>query len=177
MARQIWISGKYEDDRGKRQKPREVEAAFRSFVLSSGRDGLSPAQAYVCSGRRLIQRTMWGRRMQKFFWLSLVVVIVSLSALICALGVEEHVNGNTAWWQMAMAVCVAIVLITSVLLSSRIDRWQLRREFARFTKAEPACLVCGYELVGLAAEHDGCTVCPECGGAWRVEGMFAELRT
>ncbi|MBL8990881.1 MAG: hypothetical protein JNJ48_04795 [Phycisphaerae bacterium] len=29
------------------------------------------------------------------------------------------------------------------------------------------CPGCGYDLAGLRAEADGCTVCPECRGAWR----------
>jgi hypothetical protein len=35
------------------------------------------------------------------------------------------------------------------------------------------CLACGYDLSGLEAEGDGCVVCPECGGAWRVGGARA----
>jgi len=31
------------------------------------------------------------------------------------------------------------------------------------------CPSCGYALAGVEAEPDGCRVCPECGGAWRVE--------
>lgn len=30
------------------------------------------------------------------------------------------------------------------------------------------CLCCGYDLEGLTPESDGCTVCPECGGAWAL---------
>jgi hypothetical protein len=30
------------------------------------------------------------------------------------------------------------------------------------------CPACVYRLDGLAAEEDGCVVCPECGAAWRV---------
>jgi hypothetical protein len=30
------------------------------------------------------------------------------------------------------------------------------------------CAKCGYDLDGLAAAPDGCTVCPECGAAWRL---------
>lgn len=30
------------------------------------------------------------------------------------------------------------------------------------------CVVCGYDLAGLKPQADGCTVCPECGGAWRL---------
>ena len=32
------------------------------------------------------------------------------------------------------------------------------------------CVACAYPLNGLAPEPDGCTVCPECGAAWRSGG-------
>lgn len=35
----------------------------------------------------------------------------------------------------------------------------------------PICAVCAYELVDLAPEPDGCTVCPECGAAWRLDAQ------
>jgi hypothetical protein len=31
-----------------------------------------------------------------------------------------------------------------------------------------ACVCCGYDLREVPAAADGCTVCPECGGAWRL---------
>lgn len=31
------------------------------------------------------------------------------------------------------------------------------------------CPSCRYSLRGLTPEADGCTVCPECGAAWRME--------
>ncbi len=30
------------------------------------------------------------------------------------------------------------------------------------------CICCGYDLSGLHREEDGCFVCPECGGAWKL---------
>ena len=30
------------------------------------------------------------------------------------------------------------------------------------------CWSCGYDIRALVPEHDGCTVCPECGAAWRL---------
>ncbi len=31
------------------------------------------------------------------------------------------------------------------------------------------CRVCNYELTNLSPEADGCTVCPECSAAWRLD--------
>ncbi|MBC7835908.1 MAG: hypothetical protein H7Y88_12535 [Phycisphaerales bacterium] len=30
------------------------------------------------------------------------------------------------------------------------------------------CIVCGYDLASIRDGDDGCIVCPECGGAWRL---------
>jgi len=35
--------------------------------------------------------------------------------------------------------------------------------------ASGLCPSCGYGIVGVRCEADGCTVCPECGAAWRME--------
>ncbi|TVQ31828.1 MAG: hypothetical protein EA376_07505 [Phycisphaeraceae bacterium] len=36
--------------------------------------------------------------------------------------------------------------------------------------AEQRCPSCARSLADLPAESDGCTICPECGGAWRIPG-------
>jgi hypothetical protein len=33
---------------------------------------------------------------------------------------------------------------------------------------ERRCPSCGYDLTGCDTAEDGCTVCPECGAAWRI---------
>jgi hypothetical protein len=30
------------------------------------------------------------------------------------------------------------------------------------------CAACGYPIGGAAADLDGCSICPECGAAWRI---------
>jgi len=40
-----------------------------------------------------------------------------------------------------------------------------RRSLIRAT----ACPSCGYSLRDVTPEADGCTVCPECGAAWRLQ--------
>ena len=35
------------------------------------------------------------------------------------------------------------------------------------------CPSCAYDLATLTPEPDGCTVCPECGAAWRLAGTVA----
>ena len=37
----------------------------------------------------------------------------------------------------------------------------------------PVCYVCNYDLANLNACDDGCTVCPECGAAWKLGAATA----
>jgi len=64
----------------------------------------------------------------------------------------------------------AAVAVGGVFLAVR-ARLVLRRSYEAVQKrAIPtphACLQCGYDLLGLPREEDGCAVCPECGAAWR----------
>ncbi len=38
---------------------------------------------------------------------------------------------------------------------------------------ERRCASCGHDLAGCTPEADGCTVCPECGAAWRLQSKRA----
>lgn len=44
-----------------------------------------------------------------------------------------------------------------------------RQEVARMVASERYCASCGYSLREIDAAPDGCTVCPECGSAWRID--------
>lgn len=50
-----------------------------------------------------------------------------------------------------------------------IDPDTMRKEML----ARARCASCGYSLVGVPREADGCTVCPECAAAWRVPDLSA----
>lgn len=46
--------------------------------------------------------------------------------------------------------------------------WKMRMRMARLVLAEGHCATCGYALDGIESESDRCTICPECGSAWRI---------
>lgn len=68
--------------------------------------------------------------------------------------------------------------IASIALAAIASRWQLGRR--RGATAVAACVAvrrcpsCAYDLSALAAQQDGCIVCPECGAAWRVSTQHTE---
>jgi hypothetical protein len=43
-----------------------------------------------------------------------------------------------------------------------------RHRIARIVASHGYCATCGYALSDIPAASDGCTICPECGSAWRV---------
>jgi len=44
-----------------------------------------------------------------------------------------------------------------------------RQKIARVIAKHGFCASCGYALRGIPIAADRCTVCPECGSAWRIE--------
>jgi len=78
-----------------------------------------------------------------------------------------------AWNWIAIAMTFAglwlIMFLVQVWVWRRSDR--KNDELCAVIYEHPAyCAACWYPLEG-RVEHDGCTVCPECGGAWLVGEM------
>lgn len=70
-------------------------------------------------------------------------------------------------------VVLAASLLLGALMPASLLSWSRRkyahRLIATFTEHR-VCPSCGYDLMGLGAEGDGCTLCPECAAAWRLAG-------
>lgn len=60
-----------------------------------------------------------------------------------------------------------LILLGIVIATGRLDP---RREEFETVKAARGCPACLYSLEGCREEADGCTICPECGAAWRMAG-------
>jgi len=94
------------------------------------------------------------------------------------LGWYGFVQGIRSSWSIGYLLFSFVVGVFGVvLLIAAITRPKtLHREINRLGKeldlirrTDESCLVCRYSLYGLQPESDGCTVCPECGGAWRIQ--------
>jgi len=70
----------------------------------------------------------------------------------------------------------ALFALCSLIGTFLVVKWRCRklnqqRPFPRTALGFGLCPACFYNLRSLAPEAaDGCTVCPECGGAWRLPG-------
>jgi hypothetical protein len=72
-------------------------------------------------------------------------------------------------WTFGATMVVAFVVLSLPFAFREVRR--NRRHRAAELRATFGCWACGYSLAGCPPEpspSDGCTVCPECGAAWRL---------
>ena len=80
---------------------------------------------------------------------------------------------------LILAACVVLypyaggftILLTLGSLLAALWRAAARSEQVsniHYMLAAPMCPACHHLLTGVPAQADGCTVCPECGAAWRL---------
>lgn len=90
------------------------------------------------------------------------IVLVGRMAYIFA----ENLTGPL-WPVLAYLPPIAFLLLAA-LLFHRGDSLVRRSAIEECTLAKGLCPSCWELLAGLPAEADGCTLCPECGAAWRL---------
>lgn len=90
--------------------------------------------------------------------------ILFLLGFVFAVNSIWHLNRASSWLLFACFTLPASLLMR---------RLRQRRAMARQVPALLAmrrCPACAYGIDDLKAADDGCTVCPECGGAWKLDG-------
>ena len=70
--------------------------------------------------------------------------------------------------RMAMDAFLFVVLPLTVIYIY-LHFKQFRPWLKRYRQAAGRCRACDYDLARLEPEADGCTVCPECSAAWRLD--------
>lgn len=76
---------------------------------------------------------------------------------------------------LLFAILVAFVfggVIVSDIIRDLIGHHRLRQQQASVLVEAGLCASCGYNLVGLVGQDDGCIECPECGAAWTAERIL-----
>ena len=63
---------------------------------------------------------------------------------------------------------VVVIINAIVRIGIRMKSMRIDRPYAMKMMSLQRCPGCLYSLGELPAETDGCTVCPECGGAWKL---------
>ena len=107
---------------------------------------------------------------------SLVVGIVGL-LVIGGLFITELILGGITEAPYAKHVSVAFFTLLPWVFWFNIKRSRFGKVKAAMLK-HGRCPHCGYDLRGLPPdEHDGATVCPECGCAWKMSDKATERRS
>lgn len=122
-------------------------------------------------------REPWLRRWRRYgYWMSAPLVgmlLISVGTMLRDAGGASAALGMAGTLRsVALAMIIALPLlwafagIAALVLTTLDVRADQLWGGARQQRG--CCPACGQSLDGLLAEEDGCRVCPECGGAWRV---------
>jgi hypothetical protein len=143
-------SSQIRDDRG-----------FVHRVRAGGKRGRSESAANV--------QAIWEeyRGVVRGFGNPLCHVLISGSCFVFAVAFVVSAFGDPMWWWVPYAGAGLFIYV-----GMRNPGWVRRRRdrLAEQLARCDGCVACAYPLNGLAPEPDGCTVCPECGAAWRAGG-------
>jgi len=98
-----------------------------------------------------------------------VSVVVTLGSLTLSRWLTSTLPTNffTGWTSVLLPGAMALMLYITIYGTIFYERAQRRRRLATALLAERHCPCCLYSLAGLDSQADGCTICPECGAAWR----------
>ncbi len=94
------------------------------------------------------------------------LIILPVAVILAIWGLLRYCNvtlPSTVEWLWPVICLVVMEFLVMRSMKAAILRMQ-----SGFYPAISRCASCGYDLTGLCAEADGCTVCPECSAAWRL---------
>lgn len=174
------------DDRGQevalREDPEGVHKPVDLRMRSRKRLKQNQTDPRICSVlyRRALASDVPEPRsaLWRFFnLLAIVFVLVMISGSFAG-----TVFGDTSKFQVLPTIYILLILLATgylvrLIINLIVTPWQRRKahQMMQDLKELPAqCAGCWYPLAD-QTEEDGCTVCPECGGAWRVlQGTHTE---
>ncbi len=101
--------------------------------------------------------------------------IVPLLACIAVMMVVLAVINGGPWilalfsFSPVLSISLLLVFAGLVSFSDSITEHKERLKTRRLRDGQ--CPACGYDVADIDADADGCIVCPECGGAWRMSRL------
>ncbi len=111
--------------------------------------GCLPARSYIWS------RLHWS---YVVYLAAFMLVLFGFMALASRLGLQNS-------WSVGLSFMAAFML-TYPMYNTIWWRFVMPRHTQQIIDAG-YCPLCAFSLEGLAADDDGCVVCPECGAAWK----------
>ena len=74
----------------------------------------------------------------------------------------------TPMWYWSVALCFCCFGLPMGVVN-HLRGWSSVNNAMRCVLSIGHCPSCAYRISDIEIESDGCTVCPECGGAWKLE--------
>jgi len=161
------------DQRGQRAKTRKIDRRFfRGMVFGRARDD------YARRMRRRYWRVATLLALGSFIWFivpSMLLLILMSSPLyhfVLLLPIDVIVMSRVMALVVVSGQIGGMVLGFGIFLTGYF--LFLRRVMADMIAANGYCGSCSYALTEITPGSDGCTVCPECGSAWRCQEKSPE---
>lgn len=138
------------------------DRARRVVLLDPTRVRASSALADPAAASRLA----WARSELKAGTFGLRLLLCWMLPACVVLAVLSDTEAPAAVWWTVLPVLAVLLWLLNRSLARRGSPRRTRR-VASLLADHGLCPTCAYRLTDLRPEQDGCTVCPECGGAWR----------
>lgn len=152
-----------------------VMFAWQKLTDARGRkwSPCSIRQACITSGQArvvLVRENETGRFWSSAWFMGLLYAILmmffgELTGVLFGIDISMSilsVPGQVQFWGYAISFGGAMGLI------NKFYGWRNASAAVQAMSRAGLCASCGYRIDEIEPEADGCTVCPECGGAWRV---------
>lgn len=110
----------------------------------------------------------WGAHPRRTLWFFTVVTVVLFSVLLLAVLLVNAFSYRLLFLGAYGLIFPIILWIQYVLIRNRGYFTSDPRAVVPSLLERGLCAQCGYSLRDATEEPDGCTVCPECGAAWRL---------
>lgn len=138
----------FEDDRGIR----------RSVCLVSDSDKISEL-----TDSHIHRKDRLGRFLPTFVWSNVFFTLIVLSILI-----SKQIDQEISWLYVVLFCVLSVVLSTALGMIAKGQGWRSFALGKETSLAVGCCPSCGYSISEISPQDDGCTICPECGAAWRL---------
>jgi hypothetical protein len=125
----------------------------------------------VETGTLRFRHSWLGRIMQGPIGLILIVPTAVTAMIVIVLLLSSFTPRSWRWVPNALFIGMIFACLGLAIAWSRIRRAGYFGESPLDLRLKSGrCASCGYDLRTLTQAPDGCTLCPECGAAWRLTG-------
>lgn len=133
-----------------------------------------PAEVVSKVKRRIRAGTFGRMKWRAFVYLALIA-----AHALAMLAIQPHITGaidpyrNPAWLFTLFPAVAGVTLVLLILAMWAIEhalaRWRLKGALV----SAGYCACCLTSMRDQSPQSDGCTVCPECGAAWRLDSGYS----